>query len=71
MAPVAASPTLTTPTGEVPAKKYVTPPIVALDVPTAVPVTEFAPRAIEFATFAVAFVPKASASAAVADAPEP
>ncbi len=71
MAPVAASPTLTTPTGEVPAKKYVTPPIVALDVPTAVPVTEFAPRAIELATFAVAFVPKASASAAVALAPEP
>jgi len=64
-------PTLTTPTGELPAKRYETPPIVALEVPTAALVTEFAPRAIEFETFAVAFVPKASASAAVADAPEP
>ncbi|AIO28772.1 DNA-directed RNA polymerase II, large subunit [Burkholderia cepacia] len=65
------APTLTTPTGELPAKKYVTPPIVALDVPTAAPVTEFAPSAIEFATFAVAFEPRASALAALAVALEP
>ncbi len=71
VAPVVASPTLTTPTGELPAKKYVAPPIVALDVGFAAPVTEFAPSAIELATLACAFVPKASASAAVALAPEP
>ncbi len=65
------APTLTTPTGEPPAKGYVTPPMVALEVPTAAAVTEFAPSAIEFATFACAFVPKASASAAVALAAEP
>ncbi len=65
------APTLTTPTGEPPANGYVTPPIVALEVPTAAAVTEFAPSAIEFATFACAFVPKASASAAVALAAEP
>ncbi len=71
VAPVVASPTLTTPTGELPAKKYVAPPIVALDVGFAALVTEFAPSAIELATLACAFVPKASASAAVALAPEP
>ncbi len=65
------APTLTTPTGELPAKKYVAPPIVALDVGFAVLVTEFAPSAIELATLACAFVPKASASAAVALAAEP
>ncbi len=65
------APTLTTPTGELPAKKYVAPPIVALDVGFAALVTEFAPSAIELATLACAFVPKASASAAVALAAEP
>ncbi len=65
------APTLTTPTGELPAKKYVTPPIVALDVGFAVLVTDFAPSAIELATLAVAPEPKASASAAVACAAEP
>ncbi|BAX60858.1 hypothetical protein BSFP_037240 [Burkholderia stabilis] len=65
------APTLTTPTGELPAKKYVAPPIVALDVGFAALVTEFAPSAIELATLACAFVPNASASAAVALAPEP
>ncbi|WP_330995918.1 hypothetical protein, partial [Burkholderia cepacia] len=43
-----ALPTLTVPTGAVPANPpNVTPPIVALDVPTALLVNEFAPRAIE------------------------
>ncbi len=71
VAPVVASPTLSTPTGELPANWYVMPPIVALEVPTAAAVTELAPSAIEFAMFACAFVPKASASAAVALAAEP
>ncbi len=64
-------PTLSTPTGLAPATEYVTPPTVTLDTPTALPVTEFAPSAIELATFAVAFDPSASALAALAVAPEP
>ncbi|CAM2165638.1 hypothetical protein BC2230_190013 [Burkholderia cepacia] len=60
------APTLTTPTGELPAKKYVMRPIVSLDMPTAVPVTEFAPSATEFATFAVALEPIAILASALA-----
>ncbi len=65
------APTLTTPTGELPAKKYVTPPIVALDVGFAALVTEFAPSATELATLASAFDPNASELAALAVALEP
>ncbi len=64
-------PTLNTPTGLAPATEYVTPPTVTLDTPTALPVTEFAPSAIELATFAMAFEPNASALVALAVAPEP
>ncbi len=65
------APTLTTPTGDAPWKKYWTPPIVALAVGFALPVTEFAPSAIELATLASAFEPNASESAALAVAFEP
>ncbi len=64
-------PMLRTPTGLVPATEYATPPTVTLDTATALPVTAFAPSAIELATFAVAFEPSASALVALAVAPDP
>ncbi|AJX12245.1 chromosome segregation ATPase domain protein [Burkholderia ubonensis MSMB22] len=65
------APTLTTLVGELPAKKYVTPPIVVLDVGFAAAVTEFVPSATSLRLFATAFEPNASepAPAAVAVLP--
>ncbi|KVD48791.1 hypothetical protein WS61_00015 [Burkholderia sp. ABCPW 11] len=62
---------LRTPMGLAPNTGYVVPPTVTVDTPTALLVTEPAPSAIEFATFAVPFEPRASALAALAVAPNP
>ncbi len=60
------APTLTTLVGALPANRYVTPPIVALDVGFAFAVTELVPSATSLTFFATAFVPKASEPAPAA-----
>nr|WP_305954814.1 hypothetical protein [Burkholderia sp. SRS-W-2-2016] len=66
------APTLTTLAGFVPAKLYVAPPIVALEVGCAAPVTEPAPSATSpAAVAATAFAPIATPFVTAAFAPSP